>query len=98
MHKGYEIAAHNATLLAQENMDLRVEIQKYCQRHKRTKKAVIQEASLIGGEAQSLVDESNAANQLAEGLAGAGRRRVPPKCSICGIIGHDRRRCSNRTI
>ena len=30
MHKGYEIAAYNATLLAQENIDLYVEIWKYC--------------------------------------------------------------------
>src|SRR5271156_175661 len=102
MHKGYEIATHNATLLAQENMDLRAEIQKYNQKCKRTKKAVIEKASLIGGEAQSLIDESNAANQLAADLASMEdelpRRRAPPTCSNCNIIGHNRRRCPNRTI
>src|SRR5271156_6630226 len=96
-----EISMHKSTLFAQECAELRSEIGKYSQKRKRTKKAVVHEDSLIGEEYQNLVYESNAANQLAVDLAGLEdglpRRRAPPTCSNCNIIGHDRRRCPNRT-
>ncbi|EED12237.1 conserved hypothetical protein [Talaromyces stipitatus ATCC 10500] len=101
VYKSCEIAWHNATLLAQENMELRTAIQKEDQKHKRTKKVITEEASLIRGEAQSFIDESNAANQLAASLVsvedGLPRRRAPPTCSDCHRISHTRRQCPNRT-
>jgi len=89
VYKSCEVAWHNATLLAQENMELRTAIQNKNKKRKRSKKLIREEASLIRGEAQSLLDDSIAADQLVLDLDGLPRRCVPPIYSNCNTLGHD---------
>jgi hypothetical protein len=87
------MAWHNATLLAQENIELCTTIAKEDKKHKHTKKVIKETASFIRGEAHSLIDDSIAANQLAEDLASMEdnlpHRYTPPMCSTCNTVGHD---------
>lgn len=60
------MAWHNATLLAQENIELLAEIQKDKNKRKCSRKMMQEGASLTREETQNLIDEVNAANQLAQ--------------------------------
>jgi hypothetical protein len=98
VYKSCELAWHNATLLAQENMELRSAIEKEDRKHRRSKRPIRTTASLTAAEVQNLLEESNAANQLARDLDGLPRQRAPHTCSNCHIIGHNRRNCPNTVI
>jgi transcriptional regulator with GAF, ATPase, and Fis domain len=60
---------HKNALLRQDFIELHNEMEKEVKKHKYTKKAVTEEASLTGTEFQSLLYKSNAMNQLATDLA-----------------------------
>ena len=93
-YKSCKVAQYNTTLLVQENMELCTAIQKEYNKCKCSKKLIREEASLIREEVQSLLDESNTTNQLAGELL---HRHVPLRYSNCNTLGHNRRRCPNRT-
>ena len=89
---------YKAHLFAQENHELRTAIKEESSKHKRSRTKIVHKGSLTIEEAQSLIqaqnieagggDSSEAANQPSQ-----RRVRAPPKCSNCGIIGHNRTKC-----
>jgi hypothetical protein len=94
---------HNAAILAQENKELRAENEKKKRKNARSTRQIAVEGGLSLLEASTLIAQPEQAN-----LAAIPREAVPapalsqprtralPKCSICGIQGHNLTRCPTR--
>ena len=106
--KGTALSLHNATLLAQENIDLRVANEKIVKKRKRSHKLIPYEEGLTVEEglqlaaqldlpAEAPVVESHAQGELPI-QADRPATRAPPRCSGCGEIGYRINTCKNRYI
>src|SRR5215469_7118289 len=98
------MAMHNVFLFAQENYELRTAIQEESSKRTRPKTKIAYKGSLTAEEAQSLIqaqvgaateDSTQSANQ---DQASRPRVRAPPKCSNCGIVGHNRTKCPTKNV
>jgi hypothetical protein len=104
--KGHCIALHNTALLAQENANLRAANEKVVKKRTRSTKQIPCEEGLSAEEAQQLAQQPEQPveeNQVVSHEAGESanqadltRKRAPPRCSGCGVIGHKINQCKNR--
>ena len=94
------------TIVRKEVHDLRAAHEKEKQKRRRSTKRIAHEGGLTRQEAQDLVRSQNQPNQSSQPVANdpaqlervvsQPRVRAPPKCSGCGIIGHNILRCPSR--
>ncbi|EMD61269.1 hypothetical protein COCSADRAFT_39936 [Bipolaris sorokiniana ND90Pr] len=75
----------SATILAEENKKLRVEVQR--QRRKQTQQ--LQQAQQMAAEAERVVMEAS------QSQAGERRQRAPPTCTKCHVQGHTQISCKS---
>jgi hypothetical protein len=98
--KGCHMAMHNAVLLASENTDLQVANQRQKRKRNEPRRYIARGGILTVEEGKSRAAGSSNANEEAglheEVAEPAPKRRRPPKCSVCGIVGHTARTCSDR--
>ena len=90
--KGAEMTMQNALLLQQQNHQLQAENQYRKKRRHRAKHFIQDGGSLTVAEVRQQEEEQRRELERDE----QPRLRRPPKCSDCGIIGHNRRQCTNR--
>jgi hypothetical protein len=101
--KGCQLAMHNATILAQENKELRAENEKKKRKNARSTRQIAVEGGLSVLEASTLIAQPDQA-VLAPIPCEAGpapapsqpRTRAKTKCSVCGIQGHRMTACPTR--
>nr|XP_001398056.2 transposase [Aspergillus niger CBS 513.88] len=99
--KGAEVALNHTVLLEHENRQLREALDK---RNTKQKRNQHQMDGLNGLTVQEALEAFNHARILEEQAGDAGpredqpRRRAPPRCSACHIVGHIRTRCPNRAV
>ncbi|CAK37462.1 uncharacterized protein An01g15080 [Aspergillus niger] len=99
--KGAEVALNHTVLLEHENRQLREALDK---RNTKQKRNQHQMDDLNGLTVQEALEAFNHARILEEQAGDAGpredqpRRRAPPRCSACHIVGHIRTRCPNRAV
>ncbi|CAK43098.1 uncharacterized protein An18g00210 [Aspergillus niger] len=99
--KGAEVALNHTILLEHENRQLREALNKQNTKQKRNQH---QMDGLNGLTVQEALEAFNHARILEEQAGNAGprkdqpRRRAPPRCSACHIVGHIRTRCPNRAV
>jgi hypothetical protein len=97
---------HSAALLAQENATLRRANEKKRQKRTRSNRQMphnggltIAEGLQLAQQLEQLVEDSQAVSHeqgdLPIGQAQL-RKRAPPTCSGCGVIGHKINQCKNR--
>jgi hypothetical protein len=101
--KGCELAIYNASLLARENTNLRTAFEEERQKKKRSKRQLSPADGLAIQEARDLIllrngllEEEGGGSSSSTLLTLEPRKRAPPRCSDCHIIGHTRTRCPNR--
>ncbi len=101
--KGCETALYNTAKLTKENHELRTANKREKQKKSLSKRQMspnegrsIQEArDLIAQRNEGSIQESSLVESSAS-LPLTTSKRAPPKCTICGIRGHNRVRCPNR--
>nr|XP_003188798.1 hypothetical protein ANI_1_1432084 [Aspergillus niger CBS 513.88] len=99
--KGAEVALNHTILLEHENRQLCEALDK---RNTKQKRNQHQMDGLNGLTVQEALEAFNHARILEEQAGDAGpredqpRRRAPPRCSACHIVGHIRTRCPNRAV
>ena len=87
--KGAEMTMQNALLLRQEIHQLQSENQYRKRRKERTKLFIQNGGSLTVAEVRQQDEEQRELERDEQ-----PRPRRPPKCSDCGVLGHNRRRCT----
>ena len=92
MIKGAEMTMQNAFLLQQQNHQLQSENQYRRKRKERAKHFIQDGGSLTVAEVRQQEEEQRRELERDEQY----RPRRPPKCSNCGVVGHNRRQCSSR--
>ena len=90
--KGAEMTMQNALLLQQQNHQLQAENQYRKKRRHRAKHFIQDGGSLTVAEVRQQEEEQRRELERDEQY----RPRRPPKCSNCGVVGHNRRQCSSR--
>jgi hypothetical protein len=102
--KGCQLAMHSAVLLARENHDLRAANEKQVQKRQKSKKQLPHEGSLTVEEGAQLLQAAQVAQEAIGEMAAQeasqapqAPQRAPPKCSNCGIVGHKRNQCPQRS-
>jgi hypothetical protein len=103
--KGCELALNSAILLTKENQDLRTAIEQESHKRKRSTRMVKSTGSLTAEEAQRLIGSQNEALEGDPGPSTRSaaetsqpRKRAPPTCSNCHIMGHNRLQCPNNNL
>lgn len=100
MQKGFETALYNAEFLARENCLLRAESSKAREKKQRSRRQISPIQGLNFAETRDLISQRNGQLNIEEEPpadsaavnTGAPKRR-PPKCSNCGVLGHNRTKC-----
>jgi hypothetical protein len=99
--KGYQIAMQSAALLAAENRELRAANEKQKRKRKRRRTYIGQEEALTIEEGIDRVRRANKGErgvmEVEEISENQPRKRAAPRCSVCNILGHTARTCSQRT-
>ena len=90
--KGAEMTIQNAFLLQQQNHQLQSENQYRRKRKERAKHFIQDGGSLTVTEVRQQEEEQRRELERDEQY----RPHRPPKCSNCGVVGHNRRQCSSR--
>ena len=94
--KGCEIAMNNALLLEHEVKQLR-EANQHQKRKRQTPKAFIASGgTLTGIDGQKRVQDIEEAAREVEDEGERPRKRAPPQCTNCQVIGHKRNSCPSR--
>jgi hypothetical protein len=100
--KGSERAMHQVALLTRELHDLRAANEKQKQKRKRSQKQLSHTGGILVQEAHELFNRPNQGGEASnstptetDAIASRPAIRAPPKCSECGIQGHNRTRCPN---
>ena len=94
--KGAEMTMQNALLLQQEIDQLQSENQYRRRRKARTRQFIQNGGSLMVSEAREQAQREQEQEQGMEEVEYEIRQRRPPKCSNCGVFGHNRRKCPSR--
>ena len=90
--KGAEMTMQNALLLQQQNHQLLTENVYKKKRKQRAKHFIQDGGSLTVAEVRQQEEDQRRELETDE----QPRLRRPPKCSDCGMIGHNRHQCSAR--
>ena len=90
--KGAEMTMQNALLLQQQNHQLQAENQYRKKRKQRAKHFIQDGGSLTVADVRQQEEEQRRELERDK----QSRLCRPPKCSDCGIIGHNRCQCTNR--
>ena len=90
--KGAEMTMQNALLLQQQNHQLQAENQYRKKRKQRTKHFIQDGGSLTITEVRQQEEEQRRELERDEQY----RPRRAPKCSDCGVVGHNRRQCTSK--
>jgi hypothetical protein len=95
--KGCRMAMHGAAILARENSELRAANAKQ-KRKRETKRAYISQGEgLTVEEGMNRVQRAaEEERELVEQADSRPRKRAVQQCSVCGILGHTARTCSQR--
>jgi hypothetical protein len=92
--KGCQLAMQSATILAEENMKLRVSSQRQRQKRQQRRQYIAQGGVLQAQEGQALVREAERGVEQGDQTEPTpARRRAPPTCSKCHVQGHTRTQC-----
>jgi hypothetical protein len=95
------MAMQSAAILAAENRELRATNKKQKRKRERRRTYIGQKDALIIEEGIDRVRRANEGERLimevGEVSENQPRKRAAPQCSVCGIIGHTARTCSQRT-
>jgi hypothetical protein len=101
--KGCQLAIQGATILRQENRDLRAANAKTAHRKRRTRRQLAHEGAVSVEEAISLLsgpqiaeNGENAINDAASPTPISANKRRLQRCSVCKTPGHKRTRCLGR--
>jgi hypothetical protein len=96
--KGCQMAMHSAALLAAENRELRAANEKQKRKRERRRAYIGQENALTIKEEVNRVQRANEEERGGvEVSKEQPRKRAAPRCSVCNILGHTARTCSQRT-
>jgi hypothetical protein len=96
--KGCQMAMHSAAILAKENKELRAANEKQKRKRGRGRMYIAQEGVLSVEEGMNRVQKVNEEERgVVEASDPQPRKRAAPQCSVCGILGHTARTCSQRT-
>jgi hypothetical protein len=100
--KACESTMIQAAIMKKQYQDLFAMHEKEKQKRQRSKKKLQHEGGITREEARDLIRSRDEAiqtpgNEAVQSTAEASqpRRRAPPKCSNCGIVGHSRVRCQD---
>jgi FtsZ-binding cell division protein ZapB len=95
--KGCTIAIETITLLQSEVERLRTENKRQMQKKARKKAAIGTDQVLTVSEARDRITQSdNADEQARTQIMDQSRKRAPPRCSGCGVVGHTIRNCPSK--
>ena len=94
--KGCQIAMQSATILAEENKKLRIQVQRQRKKQSQQRQYIasggvlqVQQGQQIAAEAERMVMEAS------QSQAGERRQRAPPTCTKCHVQGHTRISCKS---
>ena len=90
--KGAEMTMQNTLLMQQQIHQLQSENQYRKKRKERTKHFIQNGGTLTAAEVKQQEEEQRKELERVE----QPRPRRPPKCSDCGVLGHNRRQCTRR--
>jgi hypothetical protein len=95
--KGCQMAMQSAALLAAENKELRAANEKQKRKQGRGRTYIGQEDALTIKKGMNRVRMMNeGGREMVEDSERQPRKRAAPRCSVCNIIGHTARTCSQR--
>ena len=88
---------NDAAIMKKQYQDLFAAHEKEKQKRRKSKKKINHEGGITREEAQELMKSRDEAIQPSINEAAQPRKRTP-KCSNCGTVGHNIRKCPNLTI
>lgn len=94
--KGCEIAMNNAVLLDHEVYNLRMANQRQKRKRETSKTYIASGGVLTGAEGQQRVQEVQEVDREVAEDGERPRKRAPPQCTNCHLIGHNRTSCPTR--
>jgi hypothetical protein len=96
--KGCQIAMHSAAILARENRELKAANTKQKRKRETRRTYISQGEGLTVKEGMDRVRRVNKVERgVIEQASPQPRKRAVQQCSVCGILGHTARTCSQRT-
>ena len=94
--KGCEVAMNQALILDHEVKQLRSSNQRQKQKRETSRTYIASGGILTGAEGQQRVQEMEEAGREVVEEGERPRKRAPPQCTNCHLIGHNRTSCPTR--